>query len=115
MLLLRDHFDNTLAVNELARTLLVPTHINFIGPHVRFVSIARDLTLEPLLVQSWKRSAEQVGQMFKQFHFANCMPPKDLEDRGMKGVPDYPYGAVADRLWDVLHTYVRRVIVAFYV
>ncbi|MCP2729047.1 lipoxygenase family protein [Limnofasciculus baicalensis] len=100
-ILLKPHFQFTLAINDLARTQLVNP-----GGFV-----------EKILPGTLKASLSLVGQSIKESNFKDRALPNQIKQRGVDdptALPDYPYRDDAYLLWSAIQDFVTDYVNLYY-
>ncbi|KAM9327816.1 polyunsaturated fatty acid lipoxygenase ALOX15B-like [Pholidichthys leucotaenia] len=95
--LLMPHTRYTIQINYLARTLL----ISKTGVFTQFASAGAGL------MDILRRSLESMT-------YRSLCIPDDIEDRGMRDVPNYYYRDDGLRLWDIIYRFVQKVLGHYY-
>lgn len=96
--LLKPHFFNTFAINEMARGI-------FLG-HGGFFDVIGAL--------GYTGSNELLKRAYESYQFYQTALPTDLEKRGVENLPGYYYRDDALLIWDAVQTYVADILKLHY-
>ncbi|XP_039463064.1 polyunsaturated fatty acid lipoxygenase ALOX15B-like isoform X2 [Oreochromis aureus] len=96
--LLRPHTRYTLQINYLARDLLISEN----GSFAKFTA------------SGGKGAAEILKKSLATVTYTSLCIPDDIEERGLKDVPNFYYRDDGLKLWDIIHRFVEPVLTHYY-
>jgi arachidonate 15-lipoxygenase len=100
-LLLRPHFEGTLAINDAAQSVL----------------LAPGGSVDELLAGTIEETRGLAVEAVQSYPFAEAMLPAALQARGVDDrdlLPNYPYRDDALLYWDALHSWIRDYVTTYY-
>jgi hypothetical protein len=110
--MLKPHFFNTIAINFMARS----TAVGFLGKgHLFDAAGALGYSgSNELMSRAYYGKGLLTDYQGSPWNFSQAALPQQLAERGVEHLPNYFYRADAQKVWDVIHAYVEKVLQAHY-